>query len=119
MPSTPRSPKPPGPYSLEELADDAAEALEGRRAHVAGFSMGGYLAQLLALRHPQLVERLGHPAEGIGNGALGDRHPEQLGQKPAQPREADMVAVVQVEQKAHGCSGRTASLSACHRAALP
>jgi len=55
---TGRSPKPPGPYSLEELADDAAEALEGRRAHVAGFSMGGYIAQLLALRHPELVDRL-------------------------------------------------------------
>ena len=53
-----RSPKPPGPYSIEELADDAAEALEGRRAHVAGFSMGGYIAQTLAVRHPELVDRL-------------------------------------------------------------
>ena len=55
---TGRSPKPPGPYSIEEMADDAAEMLDGRRAHVAGFSMGGYLAQTLAVRHPQLVERL-------------------------------------------------------------
>ena len=55
---TGRSPKPPGPYSIEEMADDAAEALEGRRAHVAGFSMGGYIAQTLAVRHPELVERL-------------------------------------------------------------
>jgi 3-oxoadipate enol-lactonase len=55
---TGRSPKPPGPYSIEEMADDAAEALAGRRAHVAGFSMGGYLAQTVALRHPDLVERL-------------------------------------------------------------
>jgi pimeloyl-ACP methyl ester carboxylesterase len=53
-----RSPKPPGPYSIEELADDAAEALAGRRAHVAGFSMGGYIAQTLAHRHPELVEKL-------------------------------------------------------------
>jgi 3-oxoadipate enol-lactonase len=55
---TGRSPKPPGPYTIEELADDAAEMLDGRRAHVAGFSMGGYVAQLVALRHPHLVERL-------------------------------------------------------------
>ena len=55
---TGRSPKPSGPYSIEEMADDAAEALEGRRAHVAGFSMGGYIAQTVALRRPHLVERL-------------------------------------------------------------
>ena len=55
---TGRSPKPPGPYTIEELADDAAEALDGRRAHVAGFSMGGYIAQTLTVRHPDLVDRL-------------------------------------------------------------
>ena len=63
---TGRSPKPPGPYSIEEMADDAAEALEGRRAHVAGFSMGGYLAQTVALRHPGLVERLVLVCTGTG-----------------------------------------------------
>ena len=63
---TGRSPKPPGPYSIEQLADDAAETLAGRRAHVAGFSMGGYIAQTLALRHPQLVERLVLVCTGTG-----------------------------------------------------
>jgi pimeloyl-ACP methyl ester carboxylesterase len=63
---TGRSPKPPGPYSIEELADDAAEALAGRRAHVAGFSMGGYIAQTLALRHPELVEKLVLICTGTG-----------------------------------------------------
>jgi 3-oxoadipate enol-lactonase len=63
---TGRSPKPPGPYSIEEMADDAAETLEGRRAHVAGYSMGGYLAQALALRHPDLVERLVLVCTGTG-----------------------------------------------------
>ena len=46
---TGRSPKPPGPYSIEEMADDAAGVLDGRRAHVCGYSMGGYLAQAFAL----------------------------------------------------------------------
>ena len=63
---TGRSPKPPGPYSIEAMADDAAAALEGRRAHVAGFSMGGYLAQTVALRHPRLVERLVLICTGTG-----------------------------------------------------
>jgi 3-oxoadipate enol-lactonase len=63
---TGRSPKPPGPYSIEAMADDAAAALDGLRAHVAGFSMGGYLAQTLALRHPQLVERLVLVCTGTG-----------------------------------------------------
>jgi pimeloyl-ACP methyl ester carboxylesterase len=63
---TGRSPKPPGPYSIEEMADDAAEALAGRRAHVAGFSMGGYIAQTLAVRHPELVERLVLVCTGTG-----------------------------------------------------
>lgn len=66
---TGRSPKPPGPYSIEQMADDAAEALEGRRAHVAGFSMGGYISQTLALRHPELVERLVLVCTGTGGPA--------------------------------------------------
>jgi len=48
------------------MADDAAEALQGRQAHVAGFSMGGYIAQTLALRHPELVERLVLIGTGTG-----------------------------------------------------
>ena len=63
---TGRSPKPPGPYSIEAMANDAAEALDSRRAHVAGFSMGGYIAQTLALRHPELVEKLVLVCTGTG-----------------------------------------------------
>ena len=63
---TGRSPKPPGLYSIEEMADDAAETLDGRRAHVCGFSMGGYIAQTLAVRHTQLVERLVLVCTGTG-----------------------------------------------------
>lgn len=58
---TGRSFKPPGPYSIEQLADDAAAllgALRVEQAHVLGISMGGYISQLLALRHPGLVRSL-------------------------------------------------------------
>jgi pimeloyl-ACP methyl ester carboxylesterase len=55
------STKPPGPYTIEELADDAASVLDARgleRADVYGHSMGGFIALTLALRRPELVRSL-------------------------------------------------------------
>lgn len=56
-----RSSKPPGPYSIEQMADDVV-GLMGRlelpRAHVLGMSMGGRIAMALALALPELVDRL-------------------------------------------------------------
>jgi pimeloyl-ACP methyl ester carboxylesterase len=52
---------PPGPVSVEQMADDAARvlaALDIPSAHVAGFSGGSIVSQELALRHPDLVRSL-------------------------------------------------------------
>lgn len=52
---------PPTPYGLDELADDAGQliaALGYERAHIFGTSLGGAIAQVLAARHAQRVDRL-------------------------------------------------------------
>jgi pimeloyl-ACP methyl ester carboxylesterase len=56
-----RSGTPAGPYSTAQMADDCAEVLRATAAEpaaVVGISMGGAIAQELALRNPDLVRAL-------------------------------------------------------------
>ncbi len=46
------------PYTLEDMADDSVgllDALGASKAHICGTSMGGMIAQALAIRHPSRV----------------------------------------------------------------
>src|SRR5512140_3823371 len=56
-----RSDVPPGPYAIPQMADDGAAVMEAAgiaSAHVFGASMGGMIAQELALNHAARVRSL-------------------------------------------------------------
>ena len=82
---TGRSYVPDERYGIADLAHDAAEVLDGRAAHVIGFSMGGYVALTLALEHPELVRSLVLAGTGAGG-------PNRV-PRPAHVREAFEAAM--------------------------
>jgi 3-oxoadipate enol-lactonase len=67
-----RSERPPGPYTAAEMADDAVAVLDAagvEAAHVYGISLGGMIAQELALQYPQRVRALVLGATTAGGAA--------------------------------------------------
>jgi pimeloyl-ACP methyl ester carboxylesterase len=68
-----RSDKPVMEYSIRLFADDTAglmETLDLQDAFVLGISMGGYIAQELALNYPEKVRRLVLGCTGCGGGRV-------------------------------------------------
>jgi pimeloyl-ACP methyl ester carboxylesterase len=63
---TGRSAVPTEPYRIDDLAEDAADVLAGRTAHLVALSMGGYVALTLALARPELVRSLVLVGTGAG-----------------------------------------------------
>jgi 3-oxoadipate enol-lactonase len=60
---------PDKPYSIAMMADDTAALMDAigiDRAHILGQSMGGYIAQELAIRHPERAASLTLAATSIG-----------------------------------------------------
>jgi pimeloyl-ACP methyl ester carboxylesterase len=56
-----RSDVPPGAYTIRNMADDAIKLLDFlqiKQAHIIGHSMGGYIAQELAINYPERLDKL-------------------------------------------------------------
>ncbi len=96
-----RGEPPDAPYHLDDMADDAAgllDALGIPAAHVVGASMGGMIAQSLAISHPDKVLTLTSIMSTTGDPDVGQANPEivpMLLRPPAATREEAIAAGVE------------------------
>jgi pimeloyl-ACP methyl ester carboxylesterase len=93
---------PTSPYQLRDMAGDAVgllDALGIRAAHVVGASMGGMIAQEMAIRHPSRVLSLTSIMSTTGDPSLPRAAPQvvtQLFKPPPLEREPYVAHVVEL-----------------------
>ena len=76
------------PYTLDDMADDGAgllDALGIRKAHLCGMSMGGMIAQTIAIRRPERVLSLTSIYSTTGNPQVPQPKPEIIALLTAPP----------------------------------
>jgi len=96
--------KPEIPYTLADMAADAASLLDSlgiESAHIAGCSMGGMIAQLVALDHPQKARSLISIFSTTSDPSLPPSSPEAQAALVTRPESNDRATVV-----AHSLKGR-------------
>lgn len=85
-------------YSLDDMAADAAgvlDALGVDKAHIVGASMGGMIAQLIAIHHPERVRTLTSIMSTTGNRDLPPAKPEAMAVLTSRPTSADADTLVE------------------------
>jgi pimeloyl-ACP methyl ester carboxylesterase len=88
------------PYTLKEMADDGIGVLDAlgiARAHVVGASMGGMIAQLMAIHHSERLMSLTSIMSTTGSGKLPQAEPNAIGALTAPLKGTDEDTLV-----AHG-----------------
>lgn len=92
------------PYLLTDMAGDAIAVLDDlgiEAAHIVGASMGGMIAQTIAIEHPERVRSLTSIMSTTGDSDVGQPNPEVLPlllQAPPADRDAAIAAAVEVSR---------------------
>ncbi|MGY4867413.1 alpha/beta fold hydrolase [Mycolicibacterium elephantis] len=90
--------KSPAPYTLEDIADDAAallDHLEIDRAHIVGASMGGMIAQVFAARHKARTKTLAIIFSSNNQALLPPPGPRHLLAILRRPKDASREAIIE------------------------
>jgi pimeloyl-ACP methyl ester carboxylesterase len=98
-----RGAEPDVPYGLGDMADDAVgllDALGIARAHLVGVSMGGMIAQTVAVRHPARALSLVSVMSTTGNPAVPPASPEVQAVLFARPAASDLDSLTDHALKA-------------------
>jgi pimeloyl-ACP methyl ester carboxylesterase len=89
------------PYTLSDMADDGINlltALEIEHAHVVGASMGGMIAQRMAIEHPSRIRTLTSMMSSTGEREVGQSTP-QAQQVLFTPRPADRDGYISAAER--------------------
>ncbi|MGE2689176.1 alpha/beta fold hydrolase [Mycolicibacterium pulveris] len=88
----------PAPYTLEDMADDAAALLDHlgiQKAHVVGASMGGMIAQIFAARHKTRTKTLAVIFSSNNQALLPPPAPRHLLAILRRPKDASREAIIE------------------------
>jgi len=110
------------PYALTDLAADAIgllDALDVPRAHLVGASMGGMIAQQVAIDHPDRVLSLSSVMSTTGDRSVGQATPEAAAilLRPAATNRDEAIAASIASGRLLGSIGFDASEEALRRRA--
>ncbi|HEY1421058.1 MAG TPA: alpha/beta hydrolase [Candidatus Dormibacteraeota bacterium] len=92
------------PYDLEALADDAAALLRFLNlpaTHIVGISMGGMVAQLVAIRHPRRVLSLTTMMSDTGGESRELAEPEVFAELLAAPLADELEGAIEQSVRLH------------------
>jgi pimeloyl-ACP methyl ester carboxylesterase len=105
----------PAPYFLNDMAADAAgvlDALDVPNAHIVGASMGGMIAQLVALNHPEKARSVTSIMSTTGRPGLPPAKPEAMAVLMTPPANTERETRIALAMKAWRIIGSIGPLAA-------